>query len=50
MHGKERAAGEVGDLHRRHRRRGVGEHTGAAEVVEVVARVARVRAVRRRSR
>ena len=36
------AGGEVGDLRRRHRRRGVGEHAGPAEVVDVVAGAALV--------
>ncbi len=33
------AGREVGDLHGREGRSGVGEHAGVAEVVEVVARV-----------
>ena len=40
------AGGEVGDLHRRQRRRGVGEDARVAEVVQVVPRVDRVRAIR----
>ena len=35
--GAERARGEVGDLHGRPRRSGVGEHAGPALVVEIVA-------------
>ena len=39
-HGAERAGREVGDLDRREPGRGVLEHTGPAEVVDVVARLA----------
>ena len=49
-HGALRAGGEVGDLDRRQRGRGVGERAGVAEVVQVVAGLRRVRARRRRSR
>ena len=40
-----RAGGEIGDLHGRQRRCGVGEDSGVPEVVQVVPGVARVRAV-----
>ena len=49
-HRRLRACGEVGDLHGRKRRGRVVQHTGVAEVVEVVAGIDRTRACRRRSR
>ena len=41
--GRERTRREVGDLHRRRRRRGVREYAGPAEVVEVVRGAPRMR-------